>query len=185
MSTATRCRRHSNSSFASMAAAWAGDILPVGTVDYSDALTNAAAFRPKVLIDLMGGEDQVNSLKQIASFGLAHEHGGRRRSVRAGEHLIRARRSAGRLVDHGMVVESTRRPWRSKRSTPPSAAAPARPRARAIGSAMPGSARLRRSPIRRSRSMPSSSPARCRDTHCPRISRSIPIAHLSARLTTN
>src|SRR5271155_70182 len=51
--------------------AWAADILPIGTVDYSDALTNAAAFRPKVLIDLMSGEDQVDSLKQIASFGLA------------------------------------------------------------------------------------------------------------------
>jgi branched-chain amino acid transport system substrate-binding protein len=50
---------------------WAADILPIGTVDYSDALTNAAGFRPKVLIDLMSGEDQVNSLKQIASFGLA------------------------------------------------------------------------------------------------------------------
>jgi branched-chain amino acid transport system substrate-binding protein len=50
---------------------WAGSILPIGTVDYSDALTNAAAFRPKVLIDLMSGEDQVNSLKQIASFGLS------------------------------------------------------------------------------------------------------------------
>ena len=52
---------------------WAADILPVGTVDYSDALTNAAAFRPNVLIDLMGGEDQVNSLKQIVSFGLTDE----------------------------------------------------------------------------------------------------------------
>jgi branched-chain amino acid transport system substrate-binding protein len=50
---------------------WAADFLPVGTVDYSDALTNAAAFRPNVVIDLMGGDDQVNSLKQIASFGLA------------------------------------------------------------------------------------------------------------------
>src|SRR6202035_4464430 len=28
---------------------WAGDFLPVGTVDYSDSLTNAAAFRPNVL----------------------------------------------------------------------------------------------------------------------------------------
>src|SRR6202030_2742418 len=46
-------------------AVWAGDFLPVGTVDYSDALTNAAAFRPNVLIDLMGGDDQVNSLRQI------------------------------------------------------------------------------------------------------------------------
>ena len=51
--------------------AWAADFLPVGTVDYSDALTNAAAFRPNVVIDLMGGEDQVNSLKQIVSFGLS------------------------------------------------------------------------------------------------------------------
>jgi branched-chain amino acid transport system substrate-binding protein len=52
---------------------WSADILPIGTVDYSDALTNAAAFRPNVLIDLMSGEDQVNSLKQIASFGLTDQ----------------------------------------------------------------------------------------------------------------
>ena len=51
----------------------AAAILPIGTVDYSDALTNAASFRPKVLIDLMSGEDQVNSLKQIASFGLSDQ----------------------------------------------------------------------------------------------------------------
>jgi branched-chain amino acid transport system substrate-binding protein len=49
----------------------AGDTLPLGTVDYSQALINAAAFHPDVLIDLMAGEDQVNSLTQIASFGLA------------------------------------------------------------------------------------------------------------------
>src|SRR5271166_5685802 len=54
-------------------ASWAADILPVGTVDYSDALTNAATFRPNVLIDLMGGEDQVDSLKQIVRFGLTDE----------------------------------------------------------------------------------------------------------------
>jgi branched-chain amino acid transport system substrate-binding protein len=52
---------------------WAAAILPVGTEDYSDALTNAAAFRPNVLIDLMGGDDQVNSLTQIASFGLTDQ----------------------------------------------------------------------------------------------------------------
>ena len=51
--------------------AWAGDILPLGSVDYSQALTNAEAFHPNVLINLMAGEDQVNSLTQIASFGLA------------------------------------------------------------------------------------------------------------------
>ena len=52
---------------------WAAAILPIGTEDYSDALTNAAAFRPNVLIDLMGGDDQVNSLKQIVSFKLTDE----------------------------------------------------------------------------------------------------------------
>ena len=51
--------------------AWAGDILPLGTVDYSQALINAGSFHPNVLIDLMAGEDQVNSLTQIASFGLS------------------------------------------------------------------------------------------------------------------
>jgi branched-chain amino acid transport system substrate-binding protein len=48
----------------------AGDTLPLGTTDYSQALVNAGAFRPNVLMDLMAGEDQVNSLAQIASFGL-------------------------------------------------------------------------------------------------------------------
>ncbi len=50
--------------------AWAGDILPLGTVDYSQALLNAETFNPNVLINLMAGEDQVKSLTQIATFGL-------------------------------------------------------------------------------------------------------------------
>ena len=53
--------------------AWAADILPIGTVDYSNALTNAATFRPNVLIDLMGGEDQVSSLKEIVRFRLTDQ----------------------------------------------------------------------------------------------------------------
>ena len=53
--------------------AWAADILPIGTVDYSNALTNAATFRPNVLIDLMGGEDQVKSLKEIVRFRLTDQ----------------------------------------------------------------------------------------------------------------
>ncbi len=52
---------------------WAGDVLPLGTIDYSRALTNARDFRPKVLIDLMGGQDQTNSLRQIVSFGLMED----------------------------------------------------------------------------------------------------------------
>ena len=52
---------------------WAGDVLPLGTVDYSRALTNAASFRPDVLIDLMGGDDQVHSLEQIVRYRLAQD----------------------------------------------------------------------------------------------------------------
>jgi branched-chain amino acid transport system substrate-binding protein len=50
--------------------AWAGERLPLGTVDYSQALTDAGEYRPQVLINLMGGDDQANSLQQIVRFGL-------------------------------------------------------------------------------------------------------------------
>jgi branched-chain amino acid transport system substrate-binding protein len=49
---------------------WTASILPLGTVDYSRALNDAGSFRPKVLIDLMGGDDQTSSLRQIVRFGL-------------------------------------------------------------------------------------------------------------------
>jgi branched-chain amino acid transport system substrate-binding protein len=49
---------------------WAGDTLPLGTVDYSDSLLKAAAYGPDVLLDLMGGQDQANSLEQIVRFHL-------------------------------------------------------------------------------------------------------------------
>jgi branched-chain amino acid transport system substrate-binding protein len=52
---------------------WASDILPLGTADYSEPLLNAKNYRPDVLIDIMGGDDQVNSLEQIVRFGLAEE----------------------------------------------------------------------------------------------------------------
>jgi len=48
---------------------WAGDLLPLGTVDFSRPLLNAGAYRPNVLINLMGGKDQTNSLQQIVRFG--------------------------------------------------------------------------------------------------------------------
>jgi branched-chain amino acid transport system substrate-binding protein len=52
---------------------WAGSVLPLGTADYSRALNDAGAYRPHVLIDLMGGEDQANSLRQIVRFGLMED----------------------------------------------------------------------------------------------------------------
>ena len=53
--------------------AWAGDVLPLGTVDYSQSLVNASNYRPNVLINLMGGEDQSRSLAQIVRYGLIQD----------------------------------------------------------------------------------------------------------------
>jgi branched-chain amino acid transport system substrate-binding protein len=49
---------------------FAGDLVPLGTADYSAYLIKARAYAPKVLINVMGGGDQVNSLKQFVQFGL-------------------------------------------------------------------------------------------------------------------
>jgi branched-chain amino acid transport system substrate-binding protein len=50
--------------------AYQGDLIPIGTVDYSAYLIKAKAYGPNVLIDVMGSGDQVNSLKQFVQFGL-------------------------------------------------------------------------------------------------------------------
>jgi branched-chain amino acid transport system substrate-binding protein len=52
---------------------WASDVLPLGTVDYWRSLMNVGAYRPQVLIDIMGGEDQANSLEEIVRFGLVQD----------------------------------------------------------------------------------------------------------------
>jgi branched-chain amino acid transport system substrate-binding protein len=49
---------------------FAGDLIPLGTPDYSANLIKAKAYGPKVLINVMGSGDQVNSLKQFVAFGL-------------------------------------------------------------------------------------------------------------------
>jgi branched-chain amino acid transport system substrate-binding protein len=49
---------------------FAGDLIPLGTADYSAYLIKARAFEPKVLVNIMGGNDQVSSLKQFVQFGL-------------------------------------------------------------------------------------------------------------------
>ena len=48
----------------------AGSLVPLGTPDYSSYLIQAKAFNPLVLINVMGGGDQVSSLKQFVQFGL-------------------------------------------------------------------------------------------------------------------
>jgi branched-chain amino acid transport system substrate-binding protein len=47
-----------------------GALVPIGTPDFSSHLIRARAYAPNVLINVMGGGDQVNSLKQFISFGL-------------------------------------------------------------------------------------------------------------------
>jgi len=49
---------------------FAGDLVPLGTADFSAYLIKAKAYGPQVLINVMGGGDQVNSLKQFVGFGL-------------------------------------------------------------------------------------------------------------------
>src|SRR6202453_161231 len=45
-------------------------LVPLGTADYSAYLIQAKAYSPQVLINVMGGGDQVSSLKQFVQFGL-------------------------------------------------------------------------------------------------------------------
>jgi len=52
---------------------FAGDLVPLGTADYSAYLIKAKSYGPKVLINVMGGGDQVNSLKQFVGFGLQNQ----------------------------------------------------------------------------------------------------------------
>ncbi len=47
-----------------------GSLIPIGTADYSAYLIQAKAYAPQVVINVMGGGDQVNSLKQFVQFGL-------------------------------------------------------------------------------------------------------------------
>src|ERR1700748_3175252 len=49
---------------------FASSSVPVGTPDYSAYLIQAKAVAPQVLINIMGGGDQVSSLKQFVQFGL-------------------------------------------------------------------------------------------------------------------
>jgi branched-chain amino acid transport system substrate-binding protein len=49
---------------------FSGSLVPIGTPDFSSHLIRAKAYGPKVLINVMGSGDQVNSLKQFISFGL-------------------------------------------------------------------------------------------------------------------
>src|ERR1700748_2802519 len=53
-----------------------GSLVPLGTADYSAYLIQAKAYGPQVLINVMGGGDQVSSLKQFVQFGLDKQMAG-------------------------------------------------------------------------------------------------------------
>jgi branched-chain amino acid transport system substrate-binding protein len=86
----------------------AGSLVPLGTPDYSAYLIQAKAYNPQVLINVMGGTDQVSSLKQFVQFGLDKQMavGGTLLELES----IRALPEGARVGwDHGMVVGSARR----------------------------------------------------------------------------
>jgi len=47
-----------------------GDLVPLGTSDYSSYLIKAEAANPDVIMFLIGGDDMTNALKQAVQFGL-------------------------------------------------------------------------------------------------------------------
>ena len=89
-------------------------LAPIGTNDFSAYLIKARASGAKVLIDLMGGGDQVVSIKQFTQFGL-------NKQMALGGALFElevdpgaAGRCAHRLVDDGVVPESAGRAARRR-----------------------------------------------------------------------
>jgi branched-chain amino acid transport system substrate-binding protein len=129
----------------------AGSLIPLGTPDFSAYLIQAKAYGPEVLIDVMGGSDQVNSLKQFVQFGL-------HKQMALGGTLFELE-SLRAVPDEARIGWWTMEWWWDQPKTPHvkefNAAikqrTAARPR-RAIGSAMPRCTRRLWSPTRKRRS---------------------------------
>jgi hypothetical protein len=126
-----------------------GDLVPLGTSDYSSYLIKAQAANPDVIMFLIGGDDMTNALKQAVQFGLdkkVHLAGaqqemepleglppeariGTSRACRTSPNLSKRRRSApaacrrpgpGSAMSRSGPAPSPRpRPIRSRRSTWP------------------------------------------------------------------
>ena len=50
-----------------------GDMLPLSTSDFSATLIKAKAYKPQVLLNNMGGQAQINCMKQFIQFGMNKE----------------------------------------------------------------------------------------------------------------
>ena len=85
-----------------------GDLVPLGTSDYSSYLIKAQGANPDVIMFLIGGDDMTNALKQAVQFGLD------KKVPLAGATGTRAARGpaargANRHLGVGMVLEPVRR----------------------------------------------------------------------------
>ena len=58
-------------------------MLPINTSEFSATLIKAKAYKPKVLLNNMGGLAQINCMKQFTQFGMQKDMAARRRAVRA------------------------------------------------------------------------------------------------------
>jgi len=52
-----------------------GDMLPINTSDFSATLIKAKAYKPNVLLNNMGGQAQINCMKQFTQFGMEKDMG--------------------------------------------------------------------------------------------------------------
>ena len=57
-----------------------GDLIPLGSVDFSSFLIKAQAANPDVIVFLLPGDDMLNALKQAVQFGLDKKGASRRRA---------------------------------------------------------------------------------------------------------
>jgi branched-chain amino acid transport system substrate-binding protein len=147
----------------------AGSLVPLGTPDYSSYLIQAKAFGPQVLINVMGGGDQVASLKQFVQFGMDKD-------MAVGGALFEL--ESIRAVPDGARVGWWTMEWwwdqpgvrMSPSSMPRSRRSRGPPPRRATGSATCRCRHWRWSPIRRKRSRRPNWRTRCPDSSCGRRS---------------
>jgi branched-chain amino acid transport system substrate-binding protein len=112
-----------------------GDLVPLGTTDFSSYLIKAQAANPDVIVFLTQGDDMINALKQAVQFGLD-----KRFHLAGGQQELEALRGLPPEASRISSTRSRRRPaWFRRRE-------------RGSGSFPPGAAHL--PPTRPSRSKP-------------------------------
>ena len=91
---------------------FAGDLVPLGTADYSAYLIKAKAYGPQGPHRCHGRRRPGQQPEAVRRVRPSEPDGGRRHAVRAREPARRAAGGAHRLVDHGVVVGPAGQPSR-------------------------------------------------------------------------